>query len=289
MSRNRDRLGVPNTTPEPTEPPPQVFNENASEPGGFSFVVPTEFVEIPSKGKYYPDNHPLADQETIEIKQMTAKEEDMLTSRTLLRKGIALERVIQSLIVDKRINPNTLLVGDRNAILIAARISGYGSDYTTNITCPQCGTSQQHLFDLHDATEVRESDIGTSNIIDNGDGTFTTTLPATKVEVSFRLLTGIDEKSLLTQIENARKSKKEENTITRQLKQFIIAVNGDDTQETINYLVNNVPSSDSRYLRNLFVQITPDVNLMENFECSECSYDSVMEVPLTADFFWPNR
>ena len=117
---------------------------------------------------------------------MTAKEEDMLTSRTLLRKGIALERVIQSLIVDKRINPNTLLVGDRNAILIAARISGYGSDYTTNITCPQCGTSQQHLFDLHDATEVRESDLGTSNIIDNGDGTFTTTLPATKVEVSFR-------------------------------------------------------------------------------------------------------
>ena len=210
MSRNRDRLGVPNTTPEPTEPPPQVFNENASEPGGFSFVVPTEFVEIPSKGKYYPDNHPLADQETIEIKQMTAKEEDMLTSRTLLRKGIALERVIQSLIVDKRINPNTLLVGDRNAILIAARISGYGSDYTTNITCPQCGTSQQHLFDLHDATEVRESDLGTSNIIDNGDGTFTTTLPATKVEVSFRLLTGIDENSLLTQIENARKSKKED-------------------------------------------------------------------------------
>lgn len=79
MSRNRDRLGVPNTTPEPTEPPPQVFNENASEPGGFSFVVPTEFVEIPSKESII-DNHPLADQETIEIKQMTAKEEDMLTS-----------------------------------------------------------------------------------------------------------------------------------------------------------------------------------------------------------------
>tara|TARA_Y100000592_G_C5474351_1_gene321350 strand:+ start:765 stop:1634 length:870 start_codon:yes stop_codon:yes gene_type:complete len=289
LSRNRDRLGVPDTTPEPTDPPPQVFNENTNESGGFSFVVPTEFVEIPSKGKYYPDNHPLANQETIEIKQMTAKEEDMLTSRTLLRKGLALDRVMQSLIVDKRINPNSLLVGDRNAILIAARISGYGPDYSTNITCPSCGTAQTHTFDLIDASQVRNSDTGTSNIVDNGDGTFTTTLPITKVEVSFRLLTGTDEKNLLQQIENARKSKKEENTITRQLKQFVISVNGDTSQETINYLVNNVPSSDSRYLRNLFVQVTPDINLMENFECTECGYETDMEVPLTADFFWPDR
>ena len=291
MSRNRDRLGMPNTQPEPADPPPQVLQQQQTEPeqSGFSFVVPTEFVEIPSQGKYYPDNHPLSNQDTIEIKQMTAKEEDMLTSRTLLRKGIALERVMQSLIVDKRISPNTLLVGDRNAILIAARISGYGADYETNITCPQCGTTQGHTFDLIDATQVRHSEIDTNQITANEDGTFTATLPATKVEVSFRLLTGNDEKNLLNQIENARKSKKEENTITRQLKQFIVSVNGDATQETINYLVNNVPSSDSRYLRNLFARVTPDVNLTQNFECSECNYDSVMEVPLTADFFWPDR
>jgi hypothetical protein len=282
---------MPNTQPEPADPPPQVLQQQQTEPeqSGFSFVVPTEFVEIPSQGKYYPDNHPLSNQDTIEIKQMTAKEEDMLTSRTLLRKGIALERVMQSLIVDKRISPNTLLVGDRNAILIAARISGYGADYETNITCPQCGTTQGHTFDLIDATQVRHSEIDTNQITANEDGTFTATLPATKVEVSFRLLTGNDEKNLLNQIENARKSKKEENTITRQLKQFIVSVNGDATQETINYLVNNVPSSDSRYLRNLFARVTPDVNLTQNFECSECNYDSVMEVPLTADFFWPDR
>ncbi len=280
---------MPNTQPEPADTPPQVFQQNEPEQGGFSFVVPTEFVEIPSQGRYYPENHPLSNQETIEIKQMTAKEEDMLTSRTLLRKGVALERVMQSIIVDKRINPNTLLVGDRNAILIAARISGYGADYETTITCPQCGTTQNHTFDLIDASEIRQSEIDANQITDNGDGTFTTTLPATKVEVSFRLLNGNDEKSLLNQIENARKSKKEENTITRQLKQFVVSVNGDTSQETINYLVNNVPSSDSRYLRNLFARVTPDINLTQEFMCSECGYDSVMEVPLTADFFWPDR
>ena len=289
MSRNKDRLGVPDNTPMPADPPPQVLEQNNSNQGGFSFVVPTEFVEIPSQGRYYPENHPLANQETIEIKQMTAKEEDILTSRTLLKKGVALDRVMQSIIVDKRINANSLLVGDRNAILIAARISGYGSDYATNIRCPNCGTKQAHTFNLIGATNVRHSTVSENEVVDNGDGTFVATLPVTKVEITFKLMTGNDEKNLLQQIENARKSKQGENNITRQLKQLVVAVNGDSSQETINYLVNNVPSTDSRYLRNLFASATPDINLSEDFECVECGHEENMEVPLTADFFWPDR
>ena len=132
MSRNKDRLGLGDTTPENTAVPPQVMTQGGEE-NPFSFVIPTEFVELPSKGLFYPPNHPLHNQETIEIKQMTAKEEDILTSRSLLKKGVAIERVISSVIMDKRIKPATLLVGDRNAIIIAARISGYGSDYATKI------------------------------------------------------------------------------------------------------------------------------------------------------------
>ena len=119
--------------------------------GGFSFVVPTEFVEIPSQGKYYSQNHPLANQDTIEIKQMTAKEEDILTSRTLLKKGVALERVLESIILNKAIHPDSLLVGDRNALIIAARVSAYGNEYNTTVTCPECGTSQEYGFDLNHA------------------------------------------------------------------------------------------------------------------------------------------
>jgi hypothetical protein len=90
--------------------------------GGFSFVVPTEFIDLPSEGKFYPEGHPLHGQTTLEIKQMTAKEEDLLTSRALLKKGIALDRLLSSVIVNKSIDPNSLLVGDRNAILIATRV-----------------------------------------------------------------------------------------------------------------------------------------------------------------------
>ena len=220
---------------------------------------------------------------------MTAKEEDMLTSRALLRKGIALDRVMASLVMDKRIDPTHLFVGDRNAILIAARISGYGNEYATKVTCPQCAVSQQYSFDLHNTNIVESTDLSEDKAINNENGTFTLTLPKTKVEVTFRLLTGVDEKALLRQVENARKNKESENAITRQLKQIIVAVNGSTEAEHINYVVNNIPSSDSRYLRNIFAEATPNVDLTQHYECGNCGYEQDMEVPLTADFFWPDR
>ena len=134
MSRNKQRIGA--SQPDTSSPPPSVMQEGGS---GFSFVVPTEFVELPTGGRFYGEGHPLHGQDSIEIKQMTAKEEDMLTSRTLLKKGVALDRVIQSLIVDKRIDPDSLLVGDRNAIIVAMRVSGYGGEYNTTVACPACG------------------------------------------------------------------------------------------------------------------------------------------------------
>ena len=141
MSRNKDRLG--GSQHQDTQPPAQT--------GGFSFVVPTEFVELPSQGRFYPQGHPLHGQDSIEIRQMTAKEEDMLTSRTLLKKGVALDRVISSLIVNKAIDPDSLLVGDRNAIIISTRVSGYGNMYETKVSCPACGTTQEYSFDLNQA------------------------------------------------------------------------------------------------------------------------------------------
>ena len=274
--------------PENSNPPPQIANPAQGE-NPFSFVVPTEFVELPSKGLFYADNHPLHKEETLEIKQMTAKEEDILTSRALLKKGIALDRVISSLIIDKTVNPNTLLVGDRNAILIAARVSGYGNVYTTQVNCPACEVSQEHSFDLNDSAIYTGEGLDASEGTQNEDGTFLTTLPRTKIEVTFRMLNGTDERALLTQVENARKKKQEENTITRQLRQIIVAVNGNTEQANINYVVDNMPSSDARHLRLVYKLATPNVDLTQTFECAECSHSQDMEVPLTADFFWPDR
>ena len=279
MSRNQDRLS--GAQQHDTSPPPRQGG------GGFSFVVPTEFVELPSQGKFYPQGHPLHGQESIEIRQMTAKEEDMLTSRTLLKKGVALDRVIASLIVNKGIDPDSLLVGDRNAIIIATRVSGYGNIYETKVTCPNCGTNQEYSFDLNHANVYDGADARDLGVRLNDDGTFNTTLPRTGVDVQFRLLNGRDEKSFMNGMQADKKSKSERN-ITRQLAAMVVSLNGDSSMQAKQYFIDNVPSIDSRHLRLAYRLAAPNIDLTQHFECSDCSHEQEMEVPLSADFFWSN-
>ncbi len=277
MSRNKDRLG--GSQHQDTQPPAQT--------GGFSFVVPTEFVELPSQGKFYPQGHPLHGQDSIEIRQMTAKEEDMLTSRTLLKKGVALDRVIANLIVNKGIDPDSLLVGDRNAIIIATRVSGYGNIYETKVACPACGTTQEYSFDLNRANIYDGEDARDLGVKVNDDGTFNVSLPRTGVDVQFRLLNGRDEKTFLSGMQNDRKTKAEKN-ITRQIAAIVVSLNGDNSMQAKQYFIDNVPSIDSRHLRLAYRLAAPNVDLTQHFQCSECSHEQDMEMPLTAAFFWTN-
>jgi hypothetical protein len=272
LSRNQDRLGG-------------VQHQDASPPqqtGGFSFVVPTEFVELPSQGRFYPQGHPLHGKDNVEIKQMTAKEEDILTSRSLLKKGVALDRLIQSLIVDKAIDPSTLLVGDRNAIIVAARVSGYGNDYSTNITCPSCSTKQDYTFDLNSASVVHGETSEELMVTDNRDGTITCVLPKTQATLVIRLVTGKEERKLLS-------TTSDQGLVSTQLESVIVSVNGDSSPQAIQYASQNLPSFDSRHLRMILKDATPNIDLTQTFSCSSCEYTQQMEVPLTADFFWPDR
>ena len=202
MSRNNpERLGANVQDAGATPPNLQQEAENA-----FSFVVPTEFVELPSKGKYYPPGHPLHNQQHIEVRHMTAKEEDILTSRTLLKQGVALDRVLKNIIINKQINLDTLLIGDKNAMVVAARVSAYGSEYKTAITCPACGETTKYAFNLNEAS-IFEGEIDNSlNITPTENGTFLIQLPLTGVTVEFKLLTGNDERHLLKGTEMDRKS-----------------------------------------------------------------------------------
>ena len=281
MSRNKDRVGV-GTPALQTDAP--IVNTTTPSEQPFSFVVPTEFVALPSKGKFYPPGHPLHNQENIELKQMTAKEEDILTSVSLLKQGVAIDRVLQSIVMDKRVDVGSLLVGDKNALVIASRVSGYGNEYNTTVGCPSCETKQEYSFDLNLA-EV--SDGGSDIAQYNGDGTFNTVLPNSKLNIRFKLLNGYDEK----RISNQKKKKgvgKGDNIITRQLRSMIVSVNENDENEALNYVAENLPSLDSAYLRKAYKECAPNIDLTQHFSCENCTYEQDMEVPLTADFFWPD-
>ena len=283
MSRNKERAGAHNANVETPH-----ANLNPESSGGFSFVVPTEFVELPSQGRYYPEGHPLHGQDTIEIRHMTAKEEDILTSKTLLKKGVALDRVLQNVIVDRRIRAESMLVGDRNAAIIAMRVSGYGPIYETKVRCPSCEQTQQYKFNLQNASVYCGDDLDVLEIANNGNGTFDIQLPITQATVTFRLLTGYDEGTLINAVQKDRKRADEKN-VTRQLENIIIAVNGESSPQAKKYLIDNMPSMDSRHLRLAFSQACPNVDLTQTFECQECDFEQDMEVPLSADFFWPDR
>ena len=280
MSRNQDRLMGENK-PQDTSPPPQATG------GGdmFSFVVPTEFVELPSEGKYYPEGHPLYNQSVIEIKQMTAKEEDILTSETLIRQGVALDRVIGSLIKDKRIDPSSLLIGDRSAIVIASRRSGYGNVYESTVSCPSCGSKEHFSFDLNECHYHTGFDSEYGEHI--GNGIFSLTLPRTKIDVTIRLLNGYDESEMIKENTKRRKRNKTEANVTSQLKRIVRTVKGTTEPRAINYFAENIPTSESKFLRDAYKDLAPNVEMKTHFSCGNCSFSDELEVPLNAEFFWP--
>ena len=285
MSRNnQDRLGGA-AFPDSAAAPPQNVKPT------LDFITPTELVDLPSEGKFYPQGHPLHGKSTIEIRYMTAKDEDILTSESLLRKGVAIDRFVDNIIVDKQINSSNLLIGDKNAIIIAARISGYGADYETKITCPSCGTKTDSVFDLNEK-KVKLASVSIGGVENSERGTFVTELPLSKLKAEIKVLYGVDEKrfteKLLAKNRNKSKSPKQDTLMTDQIKNFLVSLNGLEDRALIEQFVDGMPAMDARHLRKMYREITPDIKIVNDFSCSHCGHEQELEVPFGADFFWPD-
>lgn len=275
MRNNLDRIGV--------EPLSQAVDVPQMEQTQLNFIVPTEHVSLPSKGKFYPQSHPLHRKDTVEIKQMTAKEEDILTSRNLLKKGVAIDKLIQSLVVDKKINTDTLTVEDRGAIILAARISAYGADYDTSVTCPSCNKNIKHKFNLLEKLDSVEQ---MSDPETDESGLFTITLPATKWVLKCRALNGFDEKALMRLTEAKKNVSDGDSILTEQIKLAVVSINGITDKVTLETAIGNMPAKDSRFFRTAYQAFLNSVDMRHTFACASCDYSGEMEVPLTADFFW---
>lgn len=268
--------------PASSQPDPQV--------APMSFSAPTEFVELPSKGAFYFEGHPLHGIDSIEIKYMTAKEEDILTSKTLLKKNLTIDRLLRSILVNKQINPDDLLTGDKNALIISARITGYGSEYATGISCPACGTQNTYGIDLEKALEdAVHSGSESSDAQLTERGTYIVETPRTKAKVEIKLLNGHDEKRLLQQEARRKKMKLPESLATTTMAAFIVGVNGSSDPMYIGSFIENAPAADARYVREAYKALAPSVEMNFDFVCKSCDHEQEMEVPLNAEFFWPKR
>ena len=238
---------------------------------------PTEVVDLPSQGLLYPKDSPLSSGK-IEVKYMTAKEEDILTSANLIKKGIVVEKLIESLVVDKSIDIDTILVGDKNAILVASRILAYGKEYEVEID------GQTVVVDL---TTLKDKEIDKS-VFTKGVNEFEFELPATKRKLTFKLLTSGDEKSIDTEIKGYEKIGDGIGyDLTTRLKNMILSIDGDTKRASINSFVDNeFLSRDSLAFRTYANKIMPDVDMTSEY-IDEDGEEKEFTVPMTVQFLWP--
>ena len=243
------------------------------------FKFPTETVDLPSGGKFYPKDHPLASGK-IEVKYMTAKEEDILTSRNLIKKGIVIDRLLSSLIVTENINVLDMLVGDKNAVMVASRILAYGPEYTCEVTNPKTGNIFEHTFNLADCPFKK-----VSKDIDGNEFEFK--LPISKKTITFKILTGKEEKLIDADLKGSAKLGTQISPeLTTRLRHTITSVDGDNDKNKISILADNMLARDSMALRNEISRVAPDIELQQEIELEGESVK--VDIPMTANFFWPS-
>jgi hypothetical protein len=242
------------------------------------YKFPTEIVDLPSKGHFYMDGHPLSTGK-VEVKYMTAKEEDILTSQNLIQQGTVIDALLQALIVDKSIKVGDLLIGDKNAIMLAARILGYGKDYDFEYD----GVEQKT-----DLSVLEPLDVDFSKVT-RGENQFSFDLPNSKRPVTFKLLNGNDENQIALEIKAREKiSKAQSSELTTRLKTIILSVDGNSEKPYINNFVENeFLSVDSLAFRTYLKSITPDIDMTTTVVDSN-GKELTVTIPITVRFFWPS-
>jgi hypothetical protein len=238
------------------------------------FKIPTETVELPSKGLLYPETSELA-KGTIELKYMTAREEDILTNQAYIKNGTVLDKLMKSLIISK-INYDELLIGDKNAIMIASRVLGYGKDYTFEYD------GESHTIDL---SQIENKPLH-PNVESTKTNEFEYTLPHSGNRVAFRFLTHKDEQDITRELDGLKKINKDSSPdLTTRLKYIITSVEGSREQKDIRDFVDNyLLAKDSRALREYIKEVQPDVDLTF---FPDGSNDRV-NIPIGLSFFWPD-
>ena len=240
---------------------------------------PTEVIDLPSGGKVYPKDSPLAEGK-IELKYMTTKEEDILMSENLIKKGVVIDKLLDSLIVTKGVNQASLVLGDKNAVLVASRILAYGPEYTAEVTNPNnLEQKVEHTFDLTTCPFKTLPDG-----VDYTDNSFDYTTEIGKNKIKFRLLTGAEEVLIEKDLKQSAKFGYSSDITTR-LRYTITEVDGDNKVETISSFSQNMLARDSVALRTYIQSISPDIDLTSEIQIGEGTVS--VSIPLTVEFFWP--
>lgn len=267
------------------EPSAPVQDPSADpHPADDGYTPPVTTVPLPSRGIVYPPDSALYLCENIDIKAMTAKEEDILTSVNLIKRGTVLTTLMRACIMNRLIDPDKMLVGDRNAVLIAIRVSAYGPEYPATVTCVECGESFEHTFDMS-RLPVKGLEVEPAG----GPGTnaFIFELPVSRRKVVFKLMDVASTARLEKDAEAIRKNGGQEAGVTMRLRAQVLQIEGVDPKD-LPKAIAGLPARDSRALRAYMDDIAPGVDMVQEVECPSCGTTKEVDVPLGPQFFWPS-
>lgn len=253
----------------------------------FGLEIPVEVVPLPSGGKVYPAGHPFHDKTTVEITAMTAREEDILTSQALIKKGTVISELIKSCLVEKNFDVRSLLSGDRNALMVAIRITGYGADYEGEVQCPACSETTPREFNLS-SLPIKSLDL---TPVEPGQNLFEFKLPKCQKVVRFKFLTGADEEDIAVTQERSKKMlgfQQKDSLVTTNLLYSLVSVDGNEDRQQIARFVGMMPAMDSQALRKYMRENEPGVRMKSWSACLACGHEEEVTLPLGVKFLWPN-
>jgi hypothetical protein len=251
----------------------------------FGLDIPVETAPLPSLGLVYPPNSPLHGRHSLEIRPMTSREEDILTSKALMKKGTIISELIRSCLVDKSIEPAEMLIGDRTALMMSIRITGYGAQYDVEITCSECEQKFPNAFDLS-ALELQRLQIAPAEPHAN---VFEFLLPYTKKVARFRFLTGRDEQEITATAEKQKKLNIStgDQLVTTNLLHSIVSIDNVTDRAKLAAFVRAMPARDSLALRNYVRDNEPGIKMKQQVECPHCGHADEVGIPLGITFLWP--
>lgn len=280
----RNQVFAAGTPPQNVDPRIPTTTAADKVRADFGLEIPVELVPLPSAGMVYPPNSPLHACDVVEIKAMTAREEDILTNTAYMKKGTIITELIKSCLVDKHVNPIDLLTGDRNALMVAIRITGYTADYDVEVTCNECGNKASRVFNLAELP-IKRLEISP---VSPGVNLFEFLLPLCKKTVRFKFLTGRDEEEIMaTSAKQKKLGIQSETSVTTNLLYTIVSIDGVEDRSKIANFVRMMPARDSLALRNYISSNEPGIIMRQELTCPTCDHTEEVNMPMGISFLWP--
>lgn len=242
------------------------------------YQVPTDFVDLPSGGKFYPPDHAWHNKDKVEVRFMTTREEDILSSQQYAEAGVMFDRLIESICVD-RVSARSLLLGDRDAILINARKNSYGDMYEFESYCTECLASFEHSINLG---EIKSKELNQE--ISNGK--ISVVLPVSKSTVEFKLATVGDIKHTEEQRKVREKHGLPFSLVSETHRSMIVSIDGNTDTNYIVSFINQMLLRDSRFLQKMYIESKPELDFTYVHECTKCGHENRGGVPVGMSFFW---